>query len=62
MKRKDIENLVGEDMEDMGLSEHFDDEGNVLKTCTECGITLPPDYRYGDCEMCLGRRYGNGNY
>ena len=35
MKKKDIENLVGESMEDMGLEEHIDE-----RECMDCGCLI----------------------
>ncbi len=61
--RKEIEDLIGEKIEDMGLGGHFDDEGQILKKeCTDCGCEIPMDSRYGDCGYCLNKRYGTLGY
>ena len=61
--KKIIEDLAGESMDDMGLNSHFDSENNIIKKeCTECGIELKEDHRYGDCQDCLDRRFGKGQY
>ena len=44
MKRKDFEELCGEDMEDMGLTEHF---------CEYCGDPLDDDDEESCCSACL---------
>ena len=51
MNKKDIENLVGETMEDMGLEEHFDYEDDLFEDQDDavdrfenvCRKTFKPD-------------------
>jgi len=47
MTRKEIEDLVGEDMEDMGLIEHFDE-----RECECCGKLLDEDNHSSMCLIC----------
>jgi len=60
--KKIIENLAGESMEDMGLTEHFNDDDEAVKHCTSCGDEIPNESRYGDCDNCLGERFGIDQY
>jgi len=56
MDKKEIEMLVGESMEDMGLEEHFDKELQKVE-CLSCGKEFEMVLRYccdGDMCACLG--------
>jgi len=45
--RKELENLVGESMEDMGLIETVEE-----RECSECGCLLEDDNRGLVCRSC----------
>jgi len=47
MRRKDIENLVGESMEDMGLIEQIES-----RECEDCGKLLEDDNTRSICLNC----------
>ncbi len=47
MKKKDIEALVGESMEDMGLDEHIDE-----RECEDCGHILEDHITRSICLEC----------
>ena len=49
MKREELENLVGESMEDMGLVEHVEE-----RECECCGHLIEDDSRSGTfCVQCV---------
>lgn len=47
MKRKDVEKMVGESMDDMGLVEHFDE-----RECEGCGHLLEDHMTQPLCLNC----------
>lgn len=47
MNKKDIENLIGESMEDMGLDEHCEE-----KECINCGCLIEDGNRGLICYSC----------
>lgn len=51
MEKKDIENLVGESMEDMGLEGHFEE-----RECEDCGRTLEEHITRSLCLGCQQRQ------
>ena len=53
MKRKDLEDLIGEDMEDMGLIEHIEE-----RECEDCGHLLEDNNKRSLCLKCQQKQLG----